>query len=154
MQIIALAEYPEAIPIIARWYYDEWGYADSENSYEKTVQRIKGKLNTDKLPMHLIAVDGGAVLGVVQLKYHEMSIYPDKEHWLGSVYTCANARGKGIASKLCGKAMAIARDLEIKTLYLQTEYTDCGGLYGRMGWKAIETVYYGGADVLVMRCDV
>ena len=36
MQLKYLAHHTDAIPIIARWYYDEWGYRDPSNSFEKT----------------------------------------------------------------------------------------------------------------------
>ncbi|MFT7606812.1 MAG: GNAT superfamily N-acetyltransferase, partial [Saprospiraceae bacterium] len=88
-----------------------------------------------------------------QLKYHEMSIYPDKENWLGGVYVSKNYRGKGIARQIIQKLIVIAGNLNIKKLYLQTENLD-GGLYQRMGWKPIEQVNYHNIDVLVMERDI
>lgn len=146
-----LADHIDAIPTIARWYYDEWGYKVADNSYEQTYERICGKLNRDKVPLHIIAVEDDNLLGVAQVKIREMTIYPDKEYWLGSVYVSPEARGRKIASKLCEHSVNIAKSLNISKLYLQTEkIEDNGGLYAKLGWRPIERVHYNGVDVLVM----
>lgn len=150
MELKLLADHEDAIPTIARWYYDEWGHKDANNSYEQTCERIRGKLNRDKAPLHVVAVKDGDVLGVAQLKIREMNIYPDKEYWLGSVYVAPEARGRKIASRLCERVAEIARSLGIAILHLQTERTDDGGLYAGLGWKPIEQAHYHGVDVLVM----
>jgi len=149
MELKFLADKPEAVPLIAKWYYDQWGFRMKDNSVEKITERMQAMMNRDKVPLHLIAVENDKVLGVAQLKFREMDIYPDKEHWLGGVYIHESARGKGLASKVVTKAIALAKSFQIKTLYLQTEKMD-GGLYARLGWKPLEKVHYNGLDVLVM----
>ena len=156
MKIKLLAEHPSAIPTIARWYFDEWGHIDPTNSYEKTCERIQSKLNTDILPLHLIALneENNELLGVAQLKIREMDIYPEYEYWLGGVFVSKNARKQGIASKLVEAAINKAKTLNIKTLYLQTESKDDGCLYGKLGWRGIEQVNYHNVDVLVMKNNI
>ncbi|MEH6405403.1 MAG: GNAT family N-acetyltransferase [Sneathiella sp.] len=154
MQLKFLVDYQGAIPVVARWYYEEWGHEVAGNSYEKTCERIRGKLNRDKVPLHIIAVENNNPLGVAQLKTQEMDIYPDKKYWLGSVYVASEARGRGIASKLAGKIVETANSFGIETLYLQTEKLVDGGLYSRVGWMPIEQVHYHGLDVLVMKRDL
>ena len=151
MELKFLADHEDAIPTIAKWYYNEWGYREPENSFEKTCERIGGKLTRDKVPLHIVAVEDDNVLGAAQLKLYEMDIYPDKEYWLGSVYVAPSARGRKVASQLCERIVDIARSFNIPTLYLQTERIDDGGLYARLGWKPIEQVHYDGLDVLVMQ---
>ena len=98
-------------------------------------------------------VEEEALLGAAQLKFREMSIYPEKEHWVGGVYVAEAHRGKGIARQILVELIAIAKSLKIETLYLQTEHLN-GGLYGRMGWTPIEQVNYRGIDVLVMEKSI
>lgn len=154
MELKYLADIESAISTIAQWYYDEWGHNDPNNSLEKTCERIRGKLNRDKVPLHIVAVEDEKVLGVAQLKYREMSIYPDKEFWLGSVFVLPEARGQKIASSLCERIIEIAKSFGIKELYLQTERTNNGGLYAKLGWKPVEEVHYMGANVLVMKRSI
>ena len=149
MKLEYLADHPELLPTAAQWYFEEWGYLSEEKTLEQDIQRLQIYLNKDKVPLMLLAIEEGALLGVAQLKFREMSIYPEKEHWVGGVYVAETHRGKGIARQILSELIAIAKLLKIETLYLQTEHLD-GGLYGRMGWTPIEQVNYRGIEVLVM----
>ena len=101
------------------------------------------------IPVPVLAVEAEKILGVVQLKLHEMDIYPERESWIGSLFVETKYRGKGIGSVLANKIVTIAADFGIKELYLQTEAVD-GGLYQQLGWHSIETVRSRGVDVTVM----
>ena len=149
MQFQLLAEREEFIPVIARWYFDQWGHLNDDATVGKIVAEMEIYTNHDSIPLIVLATEGSDLLGVAQLKYHEMKIYPDKEHWLGGVYVAREHRGRGIASLAANKIADIARDLGVKKLHLQTERLD-GGLYARLGWRPLEQVNYRGLDVLVM----
>ena len=149
MQFTFLADRPEAVPVVARWCFDEWGHAVAGNTFEQTCARIRGRLNRDRPPLHVLAVEGDEVIGAAQLKLREMSIYPEWEYWLGDVFVRPQSRGWGVASGLCRRAQDVAASLGIPSLHLQTEKSD-GGLYARLGWRAVDRVWYGGHDVLVM----
>lgn len=153
MKLEYLADHPELLPTVAQWYFEEWGYLSEEKTLEQDIQRLQIYQNKDKVPLMLLAVEEGALLGAAQLKFREMSIYPEKEHWVGGVYVAEAHRGKGIARQILVELIAIAKLLKIETLYLQTEHLD-GGLYGRMGWTPIEQVNYRGIDVLVMEKSI
>ncbi|GBE93572.1 GNAT family N-acetyltransferase [Nostoc cycadae] len=143
-----LADIQTAIPTVAELYYQEWGKIPN-NSVEKTIERIKGKLNHDNPPFHILAISGDHILGVAQFKLHEMSIYPDKEFWLGGLFVAPEFRGYGVGTALAEKITAIAKDFGANQLYLQTEALD-GGLYKRLGWNVIETIEYKNVRVAVM----
>ena len=153
MELELLANNREAIPIVANWYYKEWGYLSKESTLTKVTEKLHDYLNTDKIPLIVLAKDNGKILGASQLKYREMDIYPEKEHWLGGVYVSENYRGKGIAEKIIMKIISIAKDIGVHKLYLQTERLD-GGLYKRLGWHPIGQVNYRGLDVLVMEKEI
>lgn len=150
MNFAFLADRPDAIPIIAKWYFNEWGYLRDVNSIEKTIQILQQYLNRDKIPLILLAIENDEIAGAVQLKYYEMDLYPEKEHWLGGVYVSDKYRKKKIAEKLVNRAIEVATNNNVETLYLQTEKLD-GGLYKRLGWKPIDKVKYNGKEVLVMK---
>jgi len=101
------------------------------------------------VPLIILAVEGKEILGAAQLKYREMDIYPEKEHWLGGVYVSKKYRGTKISEKIIRKILSVAAKLDIHMLYLQTENLS-GGLYNSLGWKSIEQVNYCGLNVLVM----
>jgi len=153
MKFELLADNEEVIPILADWYFEEWGYLSKGSSLAKASEKLHDYLNFDKVPLIVIALENGAVVGASQLKYREMDIYPKKEHWLGGVYVSHNHRGQKIAEKIIGKVIAIAVELDICKLHLQTERLD-GGMYKSLGWKPIEQVNYRGLDVLVMENEI
>lgn len=153
MQFQLLADIPEAVPILARWYFDQWGRDVPGNSFEATCTRISEKLNRDQAPLHIVAVEAGEVLGAAQWKIREMTTYPEREFWLGNVFVSPEARGSGVASRLAEEIAQIAKSHGVAELSLQTERLD-GGLYARLGWQPVEQVHYHGNEVLVMQRDL
>ncbi|WP_009631591.1 GNAT family N-acetyltransferase [Synechocystis sp. PCC 7509] len=148
LNFVFLADRQDAISTVAQWYYELWGKVPG-NSVEQTIERIKGKLNCDKPPFHILAISKDRVLGVAQFKLREMSIYPEKEFWLGSLFVSPEFRGCGIGSALAEEIVVIAKKFGVKEIYLQTEALD-GGLYKRLGWKTIETIENNSVLVAVM----
>jgi GNAT superfamily N-acetyltransferase len=149
MDFVFLADRPDAIPTIARWYFAQWGYRVPGSSVDRVRNRIENALNRDKPPLLVLTIEGDEILGVAELKIREMDIYPQREYWLGGVFVPPEHRGKKIASSVALKVTALAQSFGIGKLYLQTERLD-GGLYARLGWKPLEQVNYKGFEVLVM----
>ena len=69
LEFLNLADVPNAIPKIARWFYEQWGYLSIDNSVEKTCERLKGKLNHDQLPCLEVAVENNEVIAVGSLAW-------------------------------------------------------------------------------------
>lgn len=153
MEFEYLADNKDLLPGVAKWYFEEWGHLNEEKTLDQEIQNLQAYLNRDQIPLILLAIDNGRLLGVAQLKFHEMSIYPEKTHWLGGVYVSKEHRGKGVAKQIIEKLIARAKYCKVKTLYLQTENLS-GGLYRQMGWVPIEQVNYHGIEVLVMEKNI
>jgi GNAT superfamily N-acetyltransferase len=154
MHFELLADRTEAIPIIAKWHFDQWGRLDPDGSLEQTCSMISEWLNRDRAPLMLLAIENDIVTGTAALKPHEMlSVFPDFTPWLGSVFVHPDYRHRSIASQLCREIISLATSLGIGQLFLQTERLD-GGLYGRLGWKPIDQLSYRGRNVLVMRKEL
>ena len=150
MKFEYLADNIDFLPTVANWYFEEWGDLLKDQNPEEGIERLRAYLNKDSIPLMLVAIENGNPVGVAQLKYREMTIYPEKEHWLGGVYVSSKSRGKGIAKQVVQGIIDIAKTLNVETLYLQTENLN-GGLYRKMGWTPIEQINYNGVDVLVMK---
>ncbi len=153
MKFALLADRIEAIPTIASWYFEQWGHLTEDSGANEVAVKMKHFLNRDKIPLMIVGEEAGKILGVVELKFHEMDIYPEREHWLGGVFVRPSSRGKGIASQIIEYTIDIAKSLGITTLHLQTEQLD-GSLYSRLGWVASEQVTYLGLEVLVMQREI
>lgn len=150
MKFELLADKPEAIDLVAHWYFEEWGRLNPDASVTSIARRLSQSMNRDKPPLLLLAVEDGAVLGAAELKVQEMAIYPDKEYWLGGVFVAPHYRGRGIGAQLVERIILLAGKFGIEELWLQTERLD-GGLYSVHGWQPFESICYRGANVLVMR---
>lgn len=153
MQIAFLKENPEAIPVIAQWYYEKWGHLSTDNSVIKIEKELLQYCQIEQLPLMLVGSQQEKVIATAQLKFREMKIYPDKEHWLGGVFVAKQSRGKGVASMIISEIERVALNLNVPKLYLQTERLN-GGLYARLGWHKVEQVNYRGTDVLVMEKEL
>lgn len=149
MRFTLLADCPEAIPKIASWYFDQWGYLHPDSRLKDMESKLQGSLNHYELPLLILAFEQEELVGVAQLKFHEMDIFPEMEHWLGGLYVPLEHRGKGIAAKIIQQALRIARTLDIPALFLQTEALG-GGLYSNLGWVPVTQAKNCGLDVLVM----
>ena len=149
MEIKTLAEAKSAIKQISRWYFEEWGFLREGTTLEKTEEDLHLYLNKNTIPLIVVATDKSEVLGSAKLRFHEMDIYPNYEHWLGAVYVPNTYRGNNIASEIISKVCELAVKFGVKRIYLQTQRLD-GGLYSNLGWVPVEQVSYRGLEVLVM----
>ncbi|MDJ0926805.1 MAG: GNAT family N-acetyltransferase [Gammaproteobacteria bacterium] len=145
-----LADREDALPLIAKWYFDEWGYLKKGATLASTVERLRHSLNRDRIPFILVATADGDIIGAAELKYREMAeMFPEKEHWIGGVYVASKHRGHGFASLIAEEIACRAPAYGVEVLHLQTEMLD-GGLYARLGWVPTDQVNNRGLEVLVM----
>lgn len=150
MEITFLKQHTDSIPLIAEWYYREWKaiYAASGMSFEDVKRAIAGRANTDRIPLAVVALDGGRVIGTGCLKVHDMDTRTELTPWLAGIYVELKQRRKGIGSKLVSTLEGIAKNLGIQRLYLYTPQS--AGFYTRLGWAEYERTTYKGQGVTVM----
>lgn len=136
MRITYLADYPESIPLVAKWFYEEWGQFNPNSSLALSESRVRERLNRDRIPLTLVALQNDEVVATTTLKIREMDIYPQYEYWLSNVYTRPDCRGRGFGSQLVEYTVEEAKRLGVHDLYLQTWTSE--KLYTRLGWQALE----------------
>jgi GNAT superfamily N-acetyltransferase len=149
IEFALLADRPEEIPRVARWWCDEWGLPERHSSFAEYVRELEAHAD-EMLPMHLIAERAGHVVGVATLKTkvgHD--VVPGQSHWLSGVYVEPSWRRRGVATALCQEIVLAATKRSITRLYLQTECLD-GGLYKTLGWTPLRQHDEGGVTQLLM----
>lgn len=152
MQVEYLKYHTEYIPVIAKWFYQEWGHYYPELTIKDIEKSLYKRANKNKIPLALVAVESEEVIGTVSLKKFDMDTRRQYTPWLASMYVREDMRKKGIGARLVEAVEDEAKDFGVKTLYLYTP--DAKKYYGRFGWKIIETVWYRGANVTVMVKDL
>ena len=149
LEFACLADRPELVPTVAQWWFDEWPRDGA--CLDDLVQRVTASLHKDTIPVQMIALDAGSVVGSAVLKQHELEDqYPDLEPWIGSVFVTQAARGRGIASALCARVVDLALEFRLPAVHLQTQ-NPTGGLYTRLGWQTIDRTTSEGRETLIMK---
>ena len=149
MQFALLAEFPDHVKTVSNWLFDEWGDPSQGHSPSRLSQRLHSRISMNSLPQHILALEDGEPVGFVVIKLFEMEEYPEREHWLGSLFVPLDKRGSGIGSALISEVIRRCDDHGISRLSLQTEELS-GGIYRRHGWSDVEEITSRGDRVLVM----
>jgi GNAT superfamily N-acetyltransferase len=149
-----LANWPNRIPELARYAYDEWGalFKSKGQNYEDALSSYRERANIDSLPLTLVALHDGNVIGTASLKIHDLDIRPEITPWLGGVFVVPQWRRRGIATQLIGRAIDEAHRLHVSELYLWTP--SAKSLYERLGWSELERLKYCGYEISVMKREI
>lgn len=150
IQIAYLQDYPEYIPLLAKWMLDEWGKYNPLSSEAKAQQKLKDHLNNDKLPLTLIALKDNKPIGTCSLRVND-GIRQDLTPWLGSLYVEPQYRGQGVGAQFVNEIIKKAQSLGYPTLYLLAFDKTLPNWYQSLGWHLIGQDQLNGFDVQVMQ---
>ncbi len=153
MEITYLKEKPQFIPDLARLIHAEWGYLYPKRTVEDLVGPLKKNINTDRVPLTLVAVENDMLIGTVSLEEYDMDTRMEYTPWLASLYVLPEYRNTGLAEKLVERATAQARALGVQTLYLFT-LKPHAGFYENRGWQVLEKTVYRGERVTILSIDL
>lgn len=152
MQIEYLKDHTRFIPVIAKWFYREWGHYHPELSIKDIEKRLFERTNIDKLPLTIVALDEGELIGTASLKISDMDIRPQYRPWLASMFVKKDKRKQGIGKKLVEAIEHKAKSLGVEILYLYTP--DAHDFYLKLGWVTVEQTQYRGAYVSIMKKEL
>lgn len=149
VQFHYLADQPELVPQVIRWWHTEWADRMGSN-FDSLEQQLADSLSKTELPIHIVASVGGEPVAVAALKLQELAdLFPDNYYWLGSVYVDEAWRGKRLGSQVTARSVQLAREMGLPHLYLQTQNLS-GGLYANLGWHPIRQLSVRGDPTLLM----
>ena len=155
-----LANCPEFLDALAQLSWREWQeiYQQREQTLDDCLKNYRERMNSDRLPLTLVAVRAGLaadcreLVGMVSLKYHDMDTRPDLDPWLGGLLVLPEWRNQGVGTMLMHRATEEARRLKVPRLYLWTHSAE--GLYRKLGWQVVERSDYFGKEAVVMEIDL
>jgi N-acetylglutamate synthase-like GNAT family acetyltransferase len=148
MTIEYLADHPSALPTLAEWQHREWGHLRAGDTIEKRRARLEGYSNRDRIPLTVVALEGGEVLGSASLVLHDMETRMELTPWLAGVFVGEPYRRKGIGAELVRRIMAEAGKLDVPLLYLYTVHSE--KFYAALGWALHEHTSYREQKVAIM----
>jgi GNAT superfamily N-acetyltransferase len=149
-----LANCPEFIGEVARLTWEEWQeiYEQRQQTLEHSLKNYRERMNTNRLPLTLVALHAGELVGMVSLKFHDMDTRPDLDPWLGGLLVLPEWRNRGVGTMLMRRATEEARRLNVPRLYLWTHSAE--RLYHKLGWQVVERSKYFGKEAVVMQIDL
>lgn len=154
VEIHSLADFPEHVEAIGRWYWSEWGSRDRRGTVETWIDGVRRRRRRNRIPTQFIALASGSgdLLGAAALVEHDLRLRAELHPWLAGVYVRPDARGRGIGRQLVEHATAAAAGMHIPRLYLQT--SSARGLYEKLGWEVIDSLYHWGEEIDIMKKEL
>jgi GNAT superfamily N-acetyltransferase len=149
IEIEYLEDFPEALPIVARWAHAERGHQNAGHSIQDVESIFRHRMNKSEPPIAVTAVENSEVLGMASLNIRELEQYPQYEYWLESVFVGEEYRHRGIGKLLVEKVTEIARNLGLREIYLHTGWNE--EWYVKFGWQVVDRISTLGHEAVIMR---
>ena len=148
MIIEYLADHKDFIPTLAGWSYEEWSYLHPERTLPDVERSVLEGSNKEHIPISLVAIDKGKVIGMISLKTSDFKARPNLSPWLAGLYVDKLQRGKGVGTRLVNEIEELAARLGAGKLFLVTD--DAEVFYSKLAWNVMERTVWQGHSVTVM----
>ena len=152
MTIDFIKYHPDYCTEIADYMYKEWGHLRDNSSVDRYISAINNRLNTDRLPLTIIAIDNHKLIGFASIVDFDMDINRELTPWVSGVYVISEYRGFGIGKQLVNRLEQISNDLGFLRLHLFT--FDKERFYLKQNWIKIKDERYLNNEVSVMTKDL
>ncbi len=151
MQIDYLANWPGLIPELAALLHQEWAdlYQAAGIDEAQLQQVLTERTALDTLPITLLLVNDGALVGAGSIKLTEPGTKEGLSPWLAGILVKPQYRGLGFGRDIVLALEAKARQLGVEALYLSAD--TAVDFYLALGWQVLERVEsLGVRDVALM----
>lgn len=135
MEIVSLTRHPHLAPELARLASRAWSHLYASWSDATALAEYRAARDDGPLPVTLVAVEAGHLLGTVSLVVNDLPGREDLNPWLASLLVVPDARGRGVGQALVRAAEAHLRDRGFVTAYLFTE--SAGKFFEKLGWRVL-----------------
>lgn len=154
IEIKLLQNHPEAIPALAKIWYEVLGATwIPEASIAKAQVEYANHTNENCLPLTFVAFDNNKPIAMCSLRNND-GIREDLSPWLGSLVVDKNYQRLGIGKKLMRVAIQKARDLNLEKLHLFILNHDLIHYYANLGWKKVSMESFKGHSVIMMEMGI
>jgi GNAT superfamily N-acetyltransferase len=157
IEVKLLKDYPEAIPVLAQWMYDEWHPYDQELTVERLLGEYQKFLSGVPLPFAVVALKEGRLIGVISLSEEGEPEFEDLRGigpWVGSFEVVSEERNKGLGQELGFMILAIARKLGYSAVNFYTSNPDNVPRYLKKGAEIVEERPFRGHMITIMKMSL
>lgn len=147
-----LADYPDTIPTLAKWFRHQWPDYYANMSQEQLERDFLEDASRNRLPIRLVAFESGELAGTIVLRENGTEVMPEFEPELGGLYVAESHRGHGIATELIRAGMQVAHGQGYETVFATTVVA--AGILERLGWEFIKTVVHQDGQLALYRCKL
>jgi len=147
-----LADHLDAIPILTKWFREQWPDYFADWSQAEMEQDFLEDASYDRLPIRLLAFQSDELAGTITLRDNGSETPPEFQPELGGLYVVESRRGYGIGTELVQAGMKLAHDQGYKTVYATTVMA--APILERLGWEFIKTVFHSDGQTALYRCKL
>lgn len=145
-----LKDYPQCIPQLASIWHEVLGKVwVPEVKIEQVIENFKNHLNTDRLPLTIVALDNNIPIGMCSLRNND-GIRPDLSPWMGSLVVHPNYQRQGIGQELVAHIKGIGKNMLFKKMYLFAFDPTLPEWYIKLNWSIMNMDKFKGHPVTVM----
>ena len=135
-----LADHPETIPTLIRWFTAQWGAYYAQFSPAEIVHSFEKEAQRDGLPIRLVAFVDDDLAGTITLREQAIQSHPDYHPGVGGLLVLEQYRKQGVGTALVRASMALAHKQGFQTLYATT--IAAKGVLTRLGWQQVSTLVH------------
>ncbi len=136
MTVSLLVDFPNEVPVVAKWYFDEWAHVDEDATLESVIQKLSLSLNKASLPLAFVSHLENKLVGAGEIKQRALPEYVGCHYWLDGIYVPPDHRGKGVAKGLIEFALYVAKTMQLPSLYLRCLEHNVA-LYQKHGFQVV-----------------
>ncbi len=153
IRIVPLAEVPDKIAELARWFVAEWEPYYGDDGPGDAMDDLAACCNRDALPIAFVALDAeGEPLGTAALKAESVGSKSGQSPWLAALLVDPDQRRCGVGTVLVAAIEAEARRMGFDALYVSTDAGE--NIVRKRGWQPLDTVSSLRGPITVYRCDL
>jgi len=147
-----LADHPDIVPTLARWFRDQWPDYYADWSQVEMEQDFLDDASHDRLPIRLVAFESNELAGTIVLRENGTRDLPEYLPELGGLYVVESYRGNGIGTELIRAGMKLALNLGYETVFATTVVA--AGILERLGWEFVKTVIHQDGQLSLYQCNL
>lgn len=149
MTIHPLADYPEYLPKLAKYWAAEWAHLYQDWDETTARREVEAQRTDGRMPLTLVALEGADLLGSVSLIFDDLSGHEHLNPWLASLYVLPAHRGKSVGSALLKKAEQIFQKNGFYEAYLFTETAH--KFFEKLEWRFVENSLCHGHPITILK---